>query len=53
MNNTSFLEKCKGIALILGVVLFGTAAILFSVSPVQADAGPQMTDIYFSFIFFV
>lgn len=42
MNNTSFFEKCKGIALILGVVLFGTAAVLFSTTPAQADA-PQTT----------
>ncbi len=40
MTNTTFFEKCKGIALILGVVLFGTAAILFSTAPAQADA-PQ------------
>jgi hypothetical protein len=42
MNNTSFFEKCKGIALILGVVLFGTAAILSSTTPAQADAPQTM-----------
>ena len=42
MTNTSFFEKCKGIALILGVVLFGTAAILFSTTPAQADAPQTM-----------
>ncbi|MFK7798810.1 MAG: hypothetical protein AB8E82_15270 [Aureispira sp.] len=42
MNNTSFFEKCKGIALILGVVLFGTAAVLFSTAPAQADAPQTM-----------
>jgi hypothetical protein len=48
METTSFFDKCKGIghvltrlALLLGVVLFGTAAILFSTTPAQADA-PQM-----------
>ncbi len=41
METTSFFDKCKGIALVLGVVLFGTAAILFSTTPAQADA-PQM-----------
>ncbi|MGH1336522.1 MAG: hypothetical protein ACRBFS_10370 [Aureispira sp.] len=42
MTNPSFFEKCKGIALILGVVLFGTAAILFSTTPAQADAPQTM-----------
>lgn len=41
-NNTSFFEKCKGVALILGVVLFGTAAVLFSTTPAQADAPQTM-----------
>ncbi len=47
METISFMDKCQGIghvltrfALILGVVLFGTAAILFSTAPAQADA-PQ------------
>ena len=42
MTNPSFFEKCKGIALVLGVVLFGTAAILFSTTPAQADAPQTM-----------
>ena len=44
MKETTFMERCKGIALVLGVALFGTAAILFSTQPAQADSGPEMTN---------
>jgi hypothetical protein len=43
MKETTFLDKCKGIALIIFASLIGTAAVLFSVSPAQADNGPETT----------
>jgi hypothetical protein len=36
MQSTTFLDKCKGIALII----FATAALMYSINPVQADT-PQ------------
>jgi hypothetical protein len=44
METTSFLNKCKGISLVVGSVallFFGAAALIFSTTPAQADA-PQM-----------
>lgn len=46
MKGTTFMEKCKGIALIMGafsLLLFGAAALIHSASPAQANEGPQMT----------
>lgn len=46
MKQTTFLDKCKGIALVFsafGLLLFGAAALVYSASPVQADNGPQTT----------
>jgi hypothetical protein len=46
MKETTFLDKCKGIALIFsafGLLLFGAAALVYSASPAQADSGPQTT----------
>lgn len=46
MNQTTFLDKCKGIALIfsaIGLMLFGAAALVYSASPAQADVAPQTT----------
>lgn len=45
MKGTTFMEKCKGIALIMGafsLMLFGGAALIHSASPAQASEGPQM-----------
>ena len=47
MKQTTFMEKCKGIALIMGafsLMLFGAAALIHSASPAQANEGPQMTN---------
>ena len=44
MKQTTFLDKCKGIALVFsafGLLLFGAAALVYSASPAQADNGPQ------------
>ena len=38
MTTTSFYEKCKGIALII----FATAALMYSIRPAQADAPQTM-----------
>lgn len=46
MKQTTFLDKCKGIALIFsafGLLLFGAAALVYSASPAQADSGPETT----------
>jgi hypothetical protein len=46
MKETTFLDKCKGIALIFsafGLLLFGAAALVYSASPAQADSGPETT----------
>lgn len=46
MKGTTFMEKCKGIALIMGafsLMLFGAAALIHSANPAQASEGPQMT----------
>lgn len=46
MKETTFLDKCKGIALVFGtfgLMLFGAAALMFSTSPVQANNAPQTT----------
>lgn len=46
MKQTTFLDKCKGIALVfsaVGLLLFGAAALVYSASPAQADNGPQTT----------
>jgi hypothetical protein len=46
MKQTTFLDKCKGIALVFsafGLLLFGAAALVYSASPAQADNGPQTT----------
>ena len=46
MKETTFLDKCKGIALIFsafGLLLFGAAALVYSASPAQADNGPEIT----------
>ena len=46
MKQTTFLDKCKGIALVFsafGLLLFGAAALVYSASPAQAANGPQNT----------
>lgn len=46
MKETTFLDKCKGIALVFGtfsLMLFGAAALMFSISPAQANNAPQTT----------
>lgn len=46
MNQTTFLDKCKGIALVFsafGLLLFGAAVLVYSASPTQADNGPDTT----------
>lgn len=46
MKQSTFLDKCKGIALVFsafGLLLFGAAALVYSASPAQADSGPQIT----------
>jgi hypothetical protein len=46
MKQTTFLDKCKGIALVFsafGLLLFGAAALVYSASPAQADNGPETT----------
>lgn len=46
MKPTTFLDKCKGIALVcaaFSLLLFGAAALVYSASPAQADVGPQTT----------
>lgn len=51
MKTTTLTEKAQALALILrhlalvlAVALFGTAAILYSTAPAQAEDGPQMTN---------
>lgn len=44
-NSTSFLDKCKGIALVFGafsLILFGAAALIYSSAPAKA-AQPNTT----------
>jgi hypothetical protein len=46
MKQTTFLDKCKGIALVFSafsLLLFGAAALVYSASPAQADNGPETT----------
>jgi hypothetical protein len=46
MKQTTFLDKCKGIALVFSafsLLLFGAAALVYSASPTQADNGPETT----------
>jgi len=46
MKPTTFLDKCKGIALVcaaFSLLLFGAAALVYSASPAQADVGSQTT----------
>ena len=46
MKQTTFLDKCKGIALVFsafGLLLFGAAALVYSASPIQANNGPETT----------
>ena len=46
MKQTTFLDKCKGIALVFsafGLLLFGAAALVYSASPAQAANEPQNT----------
>ena len=51
MKETTFMERCKGISMIIGMLallvgaaLFGTAALIQSATPAQAGDGPQMTN---------
>ncbi len=46
MKETTFLDQCKGIALVFSAVallLFGAAALVYSASPVQANHEPKTT----------
>lgn len=46
MKETTFLDQCKGIALVFSAVallLFGAAALVYSASPAQANHAPQTT----------
>jgi hypothetical protein len=37
MQSSGFLQKCLGISLIAGTILFGSAALIASVQPAKAD----------------
>ncbi len=37
MQITSFLQKCIGIALVSGTLLFGSAALIGTINPAKAD----------------
>jgi len=37
MQISNFLQKCFGIALVSGTILFGSAALIATINPVKAD----------------
>lgn len=37
MQISNFLQKCFGIALVSGTILFGTAALISTINPAKAD----------------